>query len=304
MESKTQNVKTELQKYQNLAKIYLDIIRKIEQRTPKKGIFDLPDFMTGKGMNLTQEEFEFIEANSYILQEQCNKFGLGVGSIIRPFGQGYFPYFESILNFPTLYKDPASRDEALGLISFIKTSLSTFLQKIEDILNDKEKMKDFRGISDKSKIHQELNELLSRFHRFIKQLERSPHKKSTLPTLSISNEYDVQHILYAVLKLKFDDVRDEEYTPSYAGGSTKMDFLLKNHKIVIEVKVASENLKDKDIGKQLIEDIAKYSAHPDCETLYCFIYDPNHNLINPTGLIKDLSKEDQTPKVNIIINPI
>lgn len=69
-------------------------------------------------------------------------------------------------------------------------------------------------------------------------------------------------------------------------------------------KVASENLKDKDIGKQLIEDIAKYSAHPDCETLYCFIYDPNHNQINPTGLIKDLIKEDQTPKVNIIINPI
>lgn len=69
-------------------------------------------------------------------------------------------------------------------------------------------------------------------------------------------------------------------------------------------KVASENLKDKDIGKQLIEDIAKYFAHPDCETLYCFIYDPNHNQINPTGLIKDLIKEDQTPKVNIIINPI
>jgi len=52
--------------------------------------------------------------------------------------------------------------------------------------------------------------------------------------------------------------------------------------------VASENLKDKDIGKQLIEDIAKYSAHPDCETLYCFIYYPNHNQINPTGLITNI----------------
>jgi len=53
-------------------------------------------------------------------------------------------------------------------------------------------------------------------------------------------------------------------------------------------KVASENLKDKDIGKQLIEDIAKYSAHPDCETLYCFIYDLNQNQINPTGLITNI----------------
>lgn len=57
---------------------------------------------------------------------------------------------------------------------------------------------------------------------------------------------------------------------------------------ILIAKVVSENLKVKDIGKQLIEDIAKYSAHPDCETLYCFIYDPNHNQINPTGLITNI----------------
>ena len=49
----------------------------------------------------------------------------------------------------------------------------------------------------------------------------------------------------------FDDIRREEYTPSYAGGSARMDFLLKSHDIVIEVKKTRKELRDKDIGKQL-----------------------------------------------------
>lgn len=150
-----------------------------------------------------------------------------------------------------------------------------------------------------------LYNLLSRFHIFARQLERKPHKKASFFSLNlkINNEYDVQHLLHAILKLKFDDIRVEEYTPSYAGGSTKMDFLLKDYQVVIETKVTSERLRDKEIGKQLIEDIAKYSVHQDCKTLYCFIYDPDGQIINPDGLIKDLSKDDEDLNVIIIINP-
>lgn len=38
-----------------------------------------------------------------------------------------------------------------------------------------------------------------------------------------------------------------------------MDFLIKDHQIVIETKVTSETLRDKEIGNQLIEDITHYS---------------------------------------------
>lgn len=61
--------------------------------------------------------------------------------------------------------------------------------------------------------------------------------------------------------MEFDDVRPEEYTPSYAGSNSRMDFLLKKEQIVIEVKKASKHLKDKEIGKQLNDDIAKYKSH-------------------------------------------
>ena len=54
--------------------------------------------------------------------------------------------------------------------------------------------------------------------------------------LEIDDEYDVQDALHAILKLHFKDIREEEYTPSYAGSSSRVDFLLKEEQIVIEVK--------------------------------------------------------------------
>jgi DpnII restriction endonuclease len=57
-------------------------------------------------------------------------------------------------------------------------------------------------------------------------------------TLEIEDEYDVQDLLHSLLRLHFDDVRSEEWTPSYAGGSGRMDFLLKVEQIVIEAKMA------------------------------------------------------------------
>jgi hypothetical protein len=51
------------------------------------------------------------------------------------------------------------------------------------------------------------------------------------------------------------------------------------------------NLKDKEIGKELIEDIARYRRYPNVEYLYCFIYDPDKLIKNRNGLKKDLEKD-------------
>ena len=98
---------------------------------------------------------------------------------------------------------------------------------------------------------------------------------------------DVQDLLHSLLRIEFDDIRNEEWTPSYAGGSARMDFLLKEEQIVVEVKKTRDTLKDKEIGEQLIIDKERYKHHPDCRLLICFIYDPNNLIKNPKGLIKD-----------------
>ena len=109
-------------------------------------------------------------------------------------------------------------------------------------------------------------------------------------TLKIEDEYDVQDLLHSLLKICFDDVRPEDYVPEYAGSSSRIDFVLKNEKIVIEVKKTRENLTDKGIGEQVVIDIARYKQHPACKTLIFFIYDPEERIGNPRGLENDLNQ--------------
>jgi len=143
--------------------------------------------------------------------------------------------------------------------------------------------------------------ICGRFHFVARQLRNRYNKR---PTLEIDDEYDVQDLLHSLLRIFFNDVRPEEWTSSYAGGSSRIDFLLKEEKIVIEVKKTRKNLTDKEIGEQLIIDIAKYEQHPDCRTLICFIYDPEGRIGNPGGLSNDLNQlSNENMNIIAIIKP-
>lgn len=105
------------------------------------------------------------------------------------------------------------------------------------------------------------------------------------------------------MKVDFDDVRAEEWTPSYAGSASRMDFLLKQEQIVIEVKKTRKGLVAKEVGEQLMIDIERYTAHPDCQTLVCFVYDPESRVANPIGIENDLKRKTNNLNVIIIITP-
>lgn len=147
---------------------------------------------------------------------------------------------------------------------------------------------------------EQLKKLLRGFHRFIVQLGK---RHSSRETLTVNDEYDVQDALHSLLKLHFEDVRAEEYTPSYAGGASRIDFLLDNDQILIEVKMTRKSLKDKSIGDQVAVDIIRYQSHPKCKKVYFFIYDPRHLLNNPSGLIRDLTKTIDRIEYHTIIAP-
>lgn len=146
-----------------------------------------------------------------------------------------------------------------------------------------------------------LAQIFNRFNLVANQLKR---RHGNRETIKISDEYDVQDLLHALLKLYFTDVRAEDYVPIYAGGASRIDFLLKEEGIAIEVKMTRDTLKDKEIGEQLLIDIDRYKEHPDCKTLYCFVYDPGYIIHNPTGLERDLNKKS-TPElqVKVFIRP-
>lgn len=133
-----------------------------------------------------------------------------------------------------------------------------------------------------------LNKIFEKFPLSAKQLLRRHNKRSTL---EINDEYDVQDYLHSILTLFFDDVRDEDTIPKKAGASSRGDFLLAKEGIMIETKVSSSSLKDKELGEQIIIDIKRYTGNPNVKKIYFFVYNPYYDVKNPVGLEKDLSKD-------------
>ena len=125
----------------------------------------------------------------------------------------------------------------------------------------------------------------------IQGLRRAMHtltyRRKGAERLHFSNEYDVQDLLHALLRPWVQDIRPEEYTPSYAGKSTRMDFFLPAHELVIETKCVRDRNHAKNVGDELALDIGHYQAHPGAKKLWCVVYDPEHHITNPEGL-KDL----------------
>jgi hypothetical protein len=126
--------------------------------------------------------------------------------------------------------------------------------------------------------------------RFPLVLQELTRRHADRPGLVIEDEYDLQDLFRAVLVAMFDDVRPEEWTPSYAGGSSRMDFLLKREEVVVETKIARNEDRPRRIRDELAVDILNYQAHPDCRILVCFVYDPERRITNPRGFEEDLTK--------------
>lgn len=132
-----------------------------------------------------------------------------------------------------------------------------------------------------------LRRLCSRFRLVADQLSR---RRQSRPTLEIKDEYDVQDLLHALLRLNFDDVRPEEWTPSYGGVASRMDFLLKEEQIVVETKMTRAGLGAREISNELIIDVARYRVYPDCKVLICLVYDPKAIVQNPRGVERDIGR--------------
>jgi hypothetical protein len=142
--------------------------------------------------------------------------------------------------------------------------------------------------------------IFGRFHAVTTELRRRHDDRATL---DVTDEYDVQDLLRALLVLFFDDVRREEWTPSYAGKASRCDFLLKTHGIVVEVKKTRSGLTDKEIGDQLIIDIARYRQMPGCKRLVCFVYDPEDRVTNRAGFEGDLTRSGSDFAVDVFVFP-
>ena len=176
--------------------------------------------------------------------------------------------------------DLEEKQKRLQLI-FGKVELIPLL-KIEPIPNNEE---------NDSEVLNKLDNLFSKFHRIALPLQE---RRKDKPCFLIEDEYDVQDLLGAMLRLYFIDIRPEDFVPNSSGSNSRIDFILKKEQIGIEVKMANKNLRDKQLGEELLIDIGRYKEHPDCKKLIIFIYDKNDFIKNKAALIHDIDSKSTT----------
>ena len=141
--------------------------------------------------------------------------------------------------------------------------------------------------------------IIDRFDLVTKQLRQ---RHDSRETLDISDEYDVQDLFHALLKLYFDDIRAEEWTPSYAGSSSRIDFFIPELELAIEIKKTRKGLGNKEAKEQLAIDKDHYRCKENIKHLICFVFDPDGRIQNPRGFEKDLAQEGPL-KTDVYVRP-
>lgn len=179
----------------------------------------------------------------------------------------------------------------------LKQARAVLRSMIEEVKNHWDELIDHKPVITSLEI---IENICDKFHLLVRQLKIRHDNRNSL---EINDEYDVQDLFHALLMLYFDDIRDEEWTPSYAGRASRTDFLLKKEQTIVELKKTRKGLAAKEIGEQLIIDIQRYQSHPNCKTLVCFVYDPEGIIKNPRGIENDLTKVTDGLTVKVFIRP-
>lgn len=194
------------------------------------------------------------------------------------------PYY---LEFQEKVKSPykSAAETGIGILSAVKEEIASG---------------DIGSAIDRNSPIEQIRNICDRFHLVSRQIRERHDGRETI---DVQDEYDVQDLFHSLLHLNFEDIRPEEWTPSNAGQSTRVDFLLKQERIVVELKKTRKGLGAKEIGSQLIEDIHRYKAHPDCDALICFVYDTEGRIVNPRGLESDLNQDNNDFFVAVYIRP-
>ena len=139
-----------------------------------------------------------------------------------------------------------------------------------------------------------------RFHSVARQLRL---RKDYRPTLEVEDDYDLQDLLCALLKVEFEEVASEEWTPPYTEGAPRTTLFVNRDQIAIIAKKTRPGLTPKELADQVTADSAYYRAQGRCSTLFCFLYDPEGRIGSPKRLETTLTSVSEHYTVEVLVAP-
>ena len=119
----------------------------------------------------------------------------------------------------------------------------------------------------------------------------------------MEDDYDLQDLLCALLRVEFDEVGSDEWTPPYTAGSPRTTLFIDKDRVAIIAKKTRSGLTPKELAEHIAADTKQYAARAHCTTLFCFIYDPEGRIGSPKRLETDLTSVSDAFTVEVLIAP-
>lgn len=162
------------------------------------------------------------------------------------------------------------------------SALHSFVSKANDvidllILEDLEKHYISKCVVKEVYLNKDSKQLvmdaLENFEEAIRKITSVRRKDHS--SFEVNDEYDVQDLLYVILKTIFPKLKEEDPTPRVGAKSNKIDLILREEGILIEVKmIKRSDSDDKPFVEQLKNDIQSYYECKWLKHLICLVYDP------------------------------
>lgn len=149
-----------------------------------------------------------------------------------------------------------------------------------------------------------LETIIDNFGLYITYMFRTkPENKATLceevlEKIEINNEYDVQHMMYAVLKALYPTAR-REVNQDNGYGANRFDIKIDEIDTVVEIKCTRDDHTEKRLYKELGEDAFFYK----CSNLIIYVYDKKNVIKDVINFKKALSRDVKSAgkQVNVYI---
>lgn len=121
-------------------------------------------------------------------------------------------------------------------------------------------------------------------------------EKTLLEQIVIQNEYDLQHIMYAVIKALYPSAR-REVVQDMGYGSVRYDIAISEVDTVIEIKCTRADHTEKKLLKELGEDAFFYN----CSNLIMYIYDKQNIVSDINNFVSALERRDAGKRIKAFV---
>jgi hypothetical protein len=119
-------------------------------------------------------------------------------------------------------------------------------------------------------------------------------KKKDLDAIQIGNEYDVQRILFSIIRPIFPTAR-VEVADDAGYKSIRYDIKIDEYNIVIEVKCTRKSMTKRNLTEELGADAFNYNA----DYVFFFIYDKENIIKNIDAFIRNYKREKNEFGTNV-----